>query len=397
MAWILRLSVFLLLALAAALIGYWLRQDAGMVYVRFQGWEVETSVVFLGIVAALLALVALAIYTLVVRWPRRFGWHRRTRATEKLDNGLVLAFEGNLHDAQRALLDASTEPRLRLSALLSAAEVAHQRSETGLVDEILRNAMELERGQRVAPLLADAWRAERGDEAAFDAIVKRAEASDAAPVVLRALIEGLLTRGRAGEAVSALQLLAERRQIGDRELAALERRVWSQALEQAADRAALDALWQRFSRQERRERIVLQALIRAESRVGSRDLAATAIEAALVREWSEELAELYAQAPVEQASPRIKRAEKLLLQHPQSPGLLLALARWCRIEQISGKAQEYLRLSLSLSPRPVAIAEAARLAAARGEPERACLAWRIAAESALGEGPSKEDLAQLLR
>ena len=190
MSWIFRLALFLLLALLAALVGYYLRLDAGMVYLRFQGWEVETTVVFLGIAAVLMAALALALYTLLVRWPRRFGWHRRARATARLDQGLVLAFEGNLHDAQRALLDASTEPLQRLSALLSAAEVAHLRGETGLVDEILRNALELDRGKHVAPLLADAWRAERGDEAGFAAISKRSEACPAVHAVRVRLLRG---------------------------------------------------------------------------------------------------------------------------------------------------------------------------------------------------------------
>ncbi|MEZ5467123.1 MAG: heme biosynthesis HemY N-terminal domain-containing protein [Lysobacterales bacterium] len=397
MRWILRLGIFLALALVAAVVGFYLRRDAGMVYLRFHGWEVETTVVFLGVAVLLLGLLALALYTMVVRWPRRFGWRRRARATARLDQGLVLAFEGKLHDAQRSLLAASTEPLQRLSALLSAAEVAHRRGETGLVDDILRNASELERGRQIAPLLADAWRAERGDESAFEAVVSRAAQSDAPPLVLRTLVEGLLARGRAEEALAPLQRLAEARQIGDREFALLERRVLAQALERAPDREALDALWQRFGKQERRDRTVLAALIQAESRLGSRDLAAVAIEAALTKEWSEELAELYAQAPVEQASPRIKRAEKMLAKYPQSPGLLLALARWCRIEQIFGKAQEYLRLSLSLKPRPIALIEAARLAEARSEPDRALLAWRLAAESAQGIETGSAELQQLTR
>ncbi|MCP5473542.1 MAG: hypothetical protein H7A19_01730 [Rhodanobacteraceae bacterium] len=397
MRWILRLGIFLALALVAAVAGFYLRRDAGMVYLRFHGWEVETTVVFLGVAVLLLGLLALALYTMVVRWPRRFGWRRRARATARLDQGLVLAFEGKLHDAQRSLLAASTEPLQRLSALLSAAEVAHRRGETGLVDDILRNASELERGRQIAPLLADAWRAERGDESAFEAVVSRAAQSDAPPLVLRTLVEGLLARGRAEEALAPLQRLAEARQIGDREFALLERRVLAQALERAPDREALDALWQRFGKQERRDRTVLAALIQAESRLGSRDLAAVAIEAALTKEWSEELAELYAQAPVEQASPRIKRAEKMLAKYAQSPGLLLALARWCRIEQIFGKAQEYLRLSLSLKPRPIALIEAARLAEARSEPDRALLAWRLAAESAQGIETGSAELQQLTR
>lgn len=397
MRWILRLGIFLALALVASVIGFYLRRDAGMVYVRFHGWEVETSVVFLGIAGLLLALLALAIYTMVVRWPRRFGWRRRARATARLDQGLVLAFEGKLHDAQRSLLAASTEPLQRLSALLSAAEVAHQRGESALVDDILRSAAQLDRGKNIAPLLADAWRAERGDEDAFAAIIERATAAEAPPRVLRTLIEGLLARNRAEEALAPLQRLSDMRQIGDREYAALERRVLALALEQAPDRTALDALWKRFNKHERREKLVLAALSQAEWRLGSRDLAAEAIEAALGKDWSEELAELYAQAPVEQASPRIKRAEKMLIKNPQSAGLLLALARWCRIEQIFGKAQEYLRLSLSLNPHPLALIEAARLAEARNEADRARLAWRLAAERAQGMAPKREDLAQLLR
>lgn len=397
MRWILRYGFYLVLALLAALIGFYLRRDAGLVYVRFQGWEVETSVVFLAAAGSVLAAVIYALYVALVRWPRRYGWQRRGRATARLDEGLVLAFEDRLHSAQRALLAASTEPVQRLSALLSAAEVAHRRSETGLVDEILRNAAELERGRGIAPMLADVWRAERGDGPAFAAIEQRAADPTAPPLVLRAWIEGLLSRERAAEALSALSRLGEAQQIGDREFAALELRVLAHALEQAADRSALDAIWKRFGKQERRDSQVLGALIRAETRLGSRGLAAEALEAALAREWSEVLADLYALAPVESASARLKRAEGLLPKHPQSPGLLLALARFCRIEQIYGKAQEYGRMTLGLRPHAEALAEAARLAEARGESERAALAWRLSAQAALGRPPAPDELGALLR
>jgi len=397
MSWILHLGLFLLLAILAAVIGFWLRSDPGMVYVRFHGWEIESSVVFVTAATALLLALCWGVYVLVIRWPRRMGLQRRRRATARLDDGLVQAFEGKLHNAQRALLDASPEPLQRLSALLCAAEVAHRRGESGLAEQILQNAAELDRGQTLAPMLADAWRAERGDEAAFEAIARRAEAADAPPTVLRTLIEGLLSRTRASEALAPLERVSQWRQIGDRELAALELRVLAQALEQAPDRETLDDLWKRFGKLERRDVCVLGALVHAEKRVGSRNLAAEALEAALTRDWSEPLAFLYANAPVETASLRIKRAENFLLRHPQSPGLLLALSRWCRIEQIYGKAQEYLRLSISLAPMPESLAEAARLAEARGEIARAALAWRLAAESSLGKTIGPDELQTLLR
>lgn len=397
MRFILRYGWYLLLALLAALIGFYLRRDAGMVYVRFQGWEVETSVVFLGASLAVLGLTGYALYVALVRWPRHYGWRRRGRATARLDEGLVLAMEGKLHSAQRALLAASTEPAQRLSALLSAAAVAHRRGEAGLVDEILRNALELERGKLIGPLLVDAWRAERGDETAFAAIMQRADDASAPPLVLRTLIEGLLARSRASDALAPLARLGEAQQIGDREYAALELRVLAAALQQAPDRATLDALWKRFGKQERRDVLVLQALIQAEARLGSRGLAADALEAALAREWSDALADLYAQAPVDAASGRLKRAEQLLAKHPQSPGLLLALARFCRIEQLYGKAQEYGRMALSLRTDALALAECARLADSLGDSERSRLAWRLTADAALGRAPAGDELTALLR
>ncbi len=397
MRWILRLAWFLALATLAALIGFFLRRDPGLVLVRFHGFEVDTSVVFLMIAAIVVAALLYGLYVLVVRLPRFWRHGRRTKATTRLDEGLVLSYAGQLYAAQRALLAASPEPVQRLSALLSAADVAQRRGEIALVDEILRNAAKLDRGVDIAAVLGDVWRAERGEEEAFLAVGVRAEKADAPPVVLRAYIEGLLKRRRAADAVHVLERLGSLRQIGDREFAALELRVLAAALEQAPDRETLDALWKRFGKVERRDLIVLRALVCAESRVGSRNLAAEAIEAALAKEWSEPLAEVYASAPVESASARIKRAEAMLPKHPSSPGLLLALARWCRLSDITGKAQDYLRLSLSANPRIEALTEAAQLFESRGESERAKLAWRLAAESALGKKPADAELTSLLR
>ncbi len=397
MRWILRLAWFLALATFAALTGYFLRTDPGLVLVRFHGYEIDTSVVFLMIAAIILSALLFALYVLLVRLPRFWRHGRRTKATTRLDEGLVLSYAGQLYAAQRALLAASPEPAQRLSALLSAADVAQQRGEVALVDEILRNAGKLDRGTDIAAVLGDVWRAERGDESAFAGVVARSEKADAPPVVLRAVIDGMLKRQRAADAVPALERLGSLRQIGDREFAALELRVLAAALEQAPDLASLDSLWRRFGKIERRDLVVLQALACAESRVGSRNLAAEAIEAALAREWSEPLAELYAAAPVESATSRIKRAEAMLPKHPGSPGLLLALARWCRLSEITGKAQDYLRLSLSANPRIEALIEAAHLFEARDEADRARLAWRLAAERAMGKTPTGNDLTALLR
>jgi HemY protein len=397
MRWILKLGLYLALAVAAAFLGYLLRRDAGLVYLRFQGWEIETSVVFVLLAALLVGALAIALYVMLVRWPRRWGGWRRSRASARLDQGLVLAQQDRLHDALRELLAASAQPAQRLSALLSAAQVANRRGEYGLVEEILRNAGEWERGRDIAPLLSEVWRAQRGEESARLAVATRAAAADAPPLVLRAQLEDALAGGRGEEAVSLLERLRAARQIGDREIAQLERRVLILALAAPGSREELAALWKRFAREEGRDPAVLQALVRGETRVGGEGIAAEAIEKALGKEHSEALAELYAAAPVAQPSARIRKAEALLAKHPQSPGLLRALAAFCRHGGLPGKALDYIRHALSLASSPATLAEFARVAAEHGDEERARLAWRLSAQAALGEALASEDLSRLLR
>lgn len=397
MRWILKLGLYLSVAVAVAFLGYLLRRDAGFVYLRFQGWEIETSVVFVLLAALLVGALAIALYVMLVRWPRRWGGWRRSRAGARLDQGLVLVQEDRLHDALRELLAASAQPAQRLSALLSAAQVANRRGEYGLVEEILRNAGEVERGRDIAPLLSEIWRAQRGEESARIGLATRAAAADASPLVLRAQLEDALGNARGAEAVGLLERLKAARQIGDREIAQLERRVQILALGSAATREDLAAVWKRFARDERRDLAVLEALVRGETRVGGEGLAAEAIEQALGKEYSEPLAELYAAAPVAQPSVRIRKAEALLARSPQSPGLLRALAAFCRHGGLPGKALDYIRHSLSLSASPASLVEYARIVSEHGDEERARLAWRLAGEFALGAPPASEDLGRLLR
>jgi HemY protein len=397
MRWILKLSLYLSLAVAVAFLGYLLRRDAGLVYLRFQGWEIQTSVVFVLLAALGFGVLAIALYVLLVRWPRRWTGWRRGRASARLDQGLVLAQQDRLYDALRELLAASAQPAQRLSALLVAAQVANRRGEYGLVEEILRNAGELERGRDIAPLLSEVWRAQRGEEAARRAVATRAAATEAPPLVLRVQLEDALAHARAAEALSLLERLKAARQIGDREIAQLERRVQILALSQAATREDLTAIWKRFAREERRDPAVLEALLQSEARVGGEGLAAEAIEQALAKDFAERLAELYAAVPVAELSVRIRKAEALLANNPQSPGLLRALAHFCRLGGLPGKALDYIRQALSWSVTPATLVEYARIAGEHGDEERACLAWRLAAECALGSPPRSEDLTRLLR
>lgn len=396
MAWILRLSWILLWVLVAAAAGYFLRRDPGVVYLRFQGWEIETTLVFLGIVAAVLTLLAWALYVMVVRWPRRFSWHRRSKATARLDQGLVQSFEGRLAAAQKTLLAASTEPLQRLGALLCAAEVARARAEPALWRDILDAAGKLPHGKDIAELLRLSWDAETGDAAALQHLRERAAAGDAAPIVLRTVIEKLTEQGQARDAIELLARLAELRQHG-KDLAALERRVLIAALAETGSASELESVWQRIARADRRDPAVLDALARAESRLGHAGLASQAIEKVLGKQWSEEMARVYGRTPLPSQPGQLKRSESWLAAHPECPGLLLALARLCRREGIYGKAHDYARLAARLAPSVEAYTELAEYHQGQQDASRSLAAWRAAARLGQSQSVDPADEALLLR
>lgn len=396
MGWILKLALFLLLALVAALAGFVLRRDAGQVYLQFHGWEVETTVVFLLIALAALALAIYLLYLLLVRWPREFGWSRQRRAVARLEEGLILAYEGKYYAAERAMSRATADRRQQLLALLAAAGLAHRRGDRKRWEQYLQKAARNGRGRRIANLLGTYWRRIEGDPAAEQELAELARREDLPPILLQARIDDLVEAGRASDALPLLQRLDGWRQLGDREFAQVEARVMAAAFEQVADAEQLASLWQDLSRALRKDPRILRAIGRAEQRLGGGEVAVEAAEASLGREWCEELADVYAELPGTDCKTRIKRGEAYLRKHPESPGLLLALARWCRLDGIYGKAGEYLRMALSLRCDRMALIEAARLAEACAEPERARLAWRLAAECP-DQPPGADDLAQLLR
>jgi HemY protein len=129
-----RLIVFLAIAIALSLFGTWLADHPGRAALTWGGTHIETSVVVLVIGVALIGIVLVIlfeIYRLIRGAPRRFGRHRRHARTEKgyqaLAQGLVAAAAGDA-SAAKALnrradrLLGHAPPTLLLSAQTAQLE-----------------------------------------------------------------------------------------------------------------------------------------------------------------------------------------------------------------------------------------------------------------------------------
>jgi HemY protein len=105
---------------------------------------------------------------------------------------------------------------------------------------------------------------------------------------------------------------------------------------------------------------------------GGHDTALDVLEAALNREWHEDLAALYGEARGSSPTRQIEQAEKWLHAHPRDAQLLLTLAQLCSAQQLWGKAQSYLEASLAIAPSAEGHIRMAELKTQSEQPGEAC-------------------------
>jgi HemY protein len=381
---LLRYFWVLLLLLGAAVVGVWLRHDPGLLFIRLRGWELRTTLLF-GVLLLLLALVLVwLLWWLLLRMPQRMRERARQRRLRDLDMATLARIEGRPRLAEKLYERAAEHPLLRSGALLQAAESALAHADPARAQTYLERAAPYPSARPSVRLIGLAI---RGHDAQRQADLEAlAQATNPPPAALLALA-GLYADQGDWEAL--LRVLDQARRSKSLPLSALDelrRSVLPTLLGRVADSEALLAVWRGAGDKTlRRQPAVIAALAQAERRLGHEGLAADALEAALKREWDEALAELYAEVPLGSTSKLLRRAEQRLATHPESPGLLLALARLCRRDELWGKARDYLNLALAKAPSAAAWEEWAELNEQIGDPAQARRGYRNALRLSRGE------------
>jgi HemY protein len=322
-------------------------------------------------------VVLLRLAVLTLNLPSIVRAQRERRAAKRRDEnfvgGLRAYTEYRYQDAEQSLGQwQGDDPRLGLARVLAARAAQEMRA----LPQRERHLQEAtEHGAELAAQLFEAEaRLDAKDAAAALAAINRAK--DIAPqhtALLRLELKARQMTGQWDEVERLLDALMRSNALEPGVATQMRRMAYAENLKRRAgdDRGLLE-YWKKIPADFKTDPWVARAAARAFMQRGGHDTALDVLEAALNREWHEELAALYGEARGSNPARQIEQAEKWLHAQPRDAQLLLALAQLCSAQQLWGKAQSYLEASLAISASAEGHIRMAELKTQSGQPGEAC-------------------------
>jgi len=377
MRWLISLLVVAVLAVALAMAG---RYDPGYVVLVYPPWRMEISFIsfvlmLVGLVVGGVVLLRLAMLTLNL--PSIVREQRERRAAKKRDEnfvgGLKAYTEYRHQDAEQSLGQwQGDDSRLGLARVLAARAAQEMRA----VPQRERHLQEAAKhGAELAALLFEAeTRLDMKD--ATGALIAIQSAKAMAPqhtALLRLELKARQLTGQWDEVDKLLDALTRSNALESGVATQVRRKAYAENLKRRAedDRALLE-YWKKIPADFKADAFVARAAARAFMQRGGHDTALDVTEAALKREWHEDLVALYGEVRGSSPTRQIEQAEKWLHAQPRDAQLLLTLAQLCSVQQLWGKAQSYLEASLAIAPSAEGHIRMAELKTQSGQPAEAC-------------------------
>ncbi|RBW51161.1 heme biosynthesis HemY N-terminal domain-containing protein [Marinobacter sp. F3R11] len=385
----------LLIVLFALLIGtglsLGLQYDLGYIRISLGNYLIETNFwVGLALLIAVVVLIVLSIGLLrrmrqgtglVSSWVSR-GKERRAR--RRTTQGLLALAEGNWPRARKMLTSAASNADTPLINYLAAAQAAFECGDHEAVDEMLRKAFESTPGSDMAVGITQAQLQLAGNrlEQALATLLRLRKQSPHHPFVLKLLKTTYLRLEDWRELSKLLPELRKRSVLPESELGELERVVWHNLLERAAEECRrqqkdkpdaslepLTRLWDELPGFLRRDEKTIADYARLLADLGDEGQTETLLRKVLHNHWSDDLVNLYGRIEGNKPDEQLLAAEQWLKDRPNNAELLLALGRLSLRNELWGKAREYFETSLRLRRSREALAELSRLSAHMGDEE----------------------------
>lgn len=356
MRWVAWLLLILASASGLALL---MRFNHGNVAILWPPYRVDLSVNF-AVLALLLGFVALhlllvALYK-AIALPGRVRDYRARRQQEQARNALrdaILAlFEGRFGRAERLAETAREDARFAGAAALLAARAAHRMLAFERRDRWLSTAAQ-DRASANAELMVTAELAlEQQDATRALGAIERLHGKGLRHIhSLRIALRAHEQAEDWPRVLALLRQLEKRDALPSAAIRGLRVRACRALFaSRVGDVAGLRELWAGLKPVERELHETVEAAAGAMSASGQDDQAARLIETAMDAEPSPVLLRIYAGLAGVPARERMQRVEQWRVRHGDDPDLFLALGRLCVAERIWGKAEEYLRRSLSARP-----------------------------------------------
>lgn len=377
MRWLISLLIIVVLAVGLAMAG---RYDPGYVVLVYPPWRMEIS--FISFVLMLVGLVVggivlLRLTLLTLNLPRIVREKREQMAAKKRDEnfagGLKAFTEYRYQDAEQALGQWQGDDTRTGIARVLAARAAQDMRAVAQRERHVREAAECG-----AELAAQLFEAETllDLKDATGALVAIQSAKAIAPqhtALLRLELKARQLTGQWDEVDKLLDALTRSNAMEPGKVTQLRRMAYAENLKRRADddRALLE-YWKKVPADFKVDAFVARAAARAFIQRGGADTALDVIEAALNRDWHEDLVSLYGDVRGSSPARQIEQAEKWLHAQPRDARLLLTLAHLCSEQELWGKAQSYLEASLAVAPSTEGHIRMAELKTQSGQTGEAC-------------------------
>jgi HemY protein len=377
MRWLISVLILAVLAVALAMAG---RYDPGYVVLVYPPWRMEISfisfvLILVGLVIGGIVLLRLAMLTFNL--PAIVREQRERRAARKRDEnfvgGLSAYAEYRYQDAEQSLGQWQGDATRTGLARVLAARAAQEMRAVAQRERHLQEAVE--HGAELAAQLFEAEASLDAKDAAA-ALVGINRAKEIAPqhtALLRLELKARQMTGQWDEVDRLLDVLTRSNALEPGVAAQMRRMAYAENLKRRADddRGLLE-YWKKIPSDFKVDPWVARAGARAFMQRGGHDTALDVLDAALGREWSEDLVGLYGEVRGSSPTRQIEQAEKWLHSHPRDAQLLLTLAQLCGVQQLWGKAQSYLEASLAIAPSAEGHIHMAELKTQSGQPGEAC-------------------------
>lgn len=377
MRWLISFLGVAVLAIALAMAG---RYDPGYVVLVYPPWRMEVSFIsfvlmLIGVVVGGVVLLRLAVLTLNL--PRIVREQREQRAAKKRDEnfvgGLKAYTEYRYQDAEQSLGQWQGDAARTGLARVLAAHAAQEMRALPQRERHLHGATE--HGAELAAQLFEAEvRLDAKDAAAALGAINRAKGiAPQHTALLRLELKARQMTGQWDEVDRLLDALTRSNALESGVAAQNRRMAYAENLKRRAedDRGLLE-YWKKIPGDFKADPWVARAGARAFMQRGGYDTALDVLEAALNREWHEELVALYGDVRGSSPTRQIEQAEKWLNARPRDAQLLLTLTQLCSAQQLWGKAQSYLEASLAIAASAEGHIRMAELKTQSGQPGEAC-------------------------
>jgi HemY protein len=129
----------------------------------------------------------------------------------------------------------------------------------------------------------------------------------------------------------------------------------------------VQAVWSEVPRNLRQDSALISVYVRALGAADEGEKALSILSKALKVQWQQGLVEAFGGLKLKDATKQLAQGENWLVMHPKDADLLLALGRVCRHMGFLGKAKDYLKSTIVISPSATAYAELAEVLALLGD------------------------------